>query len=127
VAHHPPASLKLDKVKESGAVSYDEEAGLQHHDVTVTFRFENGHVVTKQFSNGETALGMKKQLFDLLQVDYGKLDLLHNDKPLIDPLSIIDTPSLKSAHAFDLTVRVPGGMHADDKWKNAQWPSDLAK
>lgn len=121
---HP--SLKLDKVKETAPISYDEEAGQQHHDVTVTFRFENGHVVTKQFSNGETALGMKKQLFDLLQVDYGKLELVHGDKPLIDPLSICDTPSLKSAHAFELSVRSPDNF-AGDKWKNAQWPSALAK
>ncbi len=101
---HP--SLKKLVVKETTAPSYDEEAGQQHHDVKVTFEFANGNKVHKTFSNGETALGMKKQLFDLLQVDYGKMELEHAGKALIDPLSICDSDALKQLHEFTLQVKV---------------------
>jgi hypothetical protein len=118
----PSLQFKLDKVKASTAAAFDEEAGAQHHDVQVTFVFGNGHTVRKAFSNGETALGMKKQLFDLLRVDYGKMELEHNGKPLIDPLSICDTPALNTPdRAFTLHVVVPD--LASDKWANAHWPA----
>jgi hypothetical protein len=118
----PSLQFKLDKVKASTAAAFDEEAGAQHHDVQVTFVFGNGHTVRKAFSNGETALGMKKQLFDLLRVDYGKMELEHNGKPLIDPLSICDTPALNTPdRAFTLHVVVPD--LASDKWAHAHWPA----
>ena len=82
--------INFNKVAQSEgqayAPSYDEEAGAQHHTVRVTFAFaDGGRRVTRAFSSGETARGLKKQLFDALEVPYGKMTLEHDGEELIGP------------------------------------------
>eukprot|EP01108_Squamamoeba_japonica_P000676 TRINITY_DN1236_c0_g1_i4.p1 TRINITY_DN1236_c0_g1~~TRINITY_DN1236_c0_g1_i4.p1 ORF type:complete len:129 (-),score=33.51 TRINITY_DN1236_c0_g1_i4:151-537(-) len=80
-------SLKIDVNKMSAAPSQDEESGMQHYTVRVKFTFgDSGKVVERSFSSGETGLGMKKQLFDSLSVDYGKMTLAVDGTELIGAL-----------------------------------------
>ncbi len=77
-------SLKIDVNNMSAAPSQDEESGMQHYTVLVKFTFgDSGKVVERSFSSGETGLGMKKQLFDTLCVDYGKMTLSVDGNELI--------------------------------------------
>eukprot|EP01108_Squamamoeba_japonica_P000674 TRINITY_DN1236_c0_g1_i1.p1 TRINITY_DN1236_c0_g1~~TRINITY_DN1236_c0_g1_i1.p1 ORF type:complete len:120 (-),score=44.20 TRINITY_DN1236_c0_g1_i1:131-490(-) len=113
-------SLKIDVNKMSAAPSQDEESGMQHYTVRVKFTFgDSGKVVERSFSSGETGLGMKKQLFDSLSVDYGKMTLAVDGTELIDPLSICDTPALKDKKELDVQVTVPD--FDTDKWQTAKW------
>merc|ERR1739848_255479 len=114
-----PMHLSLDKVDDQP--TYDEEfnGGDDEKKVTVTFHFPEKHTLRRTFSSGETALGMKKVLFDTLEVAYGKMTMKHNGKELIDPLSICDTPELKDKNEFDIQVEVPD-FYAE-KWQNAKW------
>jgi hypothetical protein len=84
--------IELDKVPTGAEKNddYDEEVAAQHSKVTLTFVFPDDKRVTHAFTTGDTTLAIKKALFDMLEVDYGKMTLWHNDDELIGTFYRVD-------------------------------------
>jgi hypothetical protein len=97
--------IALGGVSQKGTTSYDQESDI-HSDITLTLKLPGDKTLEKKVSVGNTIFNLKKLLADEHGFAFDKLTLTHDDKVMLDPLSLNDFPALSGKDAATIVVTV---------------------
>ena len=114
-----PTSPKILKPKD-----YFEESDI-HQDIELNLHLSEpaGKVIKIKTKTGDTIQNIKKVLEDNHDIPYGNQTLLLEGKPMLDPLSLNDFPTIarmikenpSTPHCIDVTVKVRLSDSSDRK------------